>query len=149
MSTAYIEITGIAELRQRLSADVLRDALLRGLRIGLRPAAAAVRALAPRRSGKLAASIRATVGNRRGEITGAITSAPYGHLVERGHREVTGGRIQRVGRFTPLSKIGRFRGTVVGQVAPHPFARPAVEAHLGELVAAVESSVKQAIEGHA
>jgi len=147
-ATAHIEITGLAEMRQRLSADVIRAAVLRGLRKGLRPMASLAAALAPRRSGKLAASIRTTVGNRRGEITGAIVSGvPYGHLVEEGHRIVTGGRVQRAGRFTPVSKIGRFKGSVTGQVAGQHFARTAFETDQAGLTAAVESELQRAVEG--
>jgi len=147
MSTATIEVTGMAEIRQRLSPANLTRALQRGLRAGLVPAAAAAAALAPRRTGRLASSIRATVGSRRAQAVGAIvTGEPYGHLVEHGHRIVTGGRVQRAGRFTPLSKIGRFRGTVTGQVPPHPFAGPAFLAHEAELVTAIEQSLKATIE---
>jgi len=42
--------------------------------------------------------------------------APHAHLVEFGHRQVTGGRL-RTGR-----------GRVIGSVPPHPFFRPAVDA---------------------
>lgn len=148
MSTAHIEITGLTEMRQRLSADVIRTAVLRGLRTGLRPVASLAAALAPRRTGALAASVRSSVGNRRGEITGAIISGmPYGHLVEEGHRIVTGGRVQRAGRFTPLSKIGRFKGSITGQVPGQHFARMAFETDQGGVTAAVEAELQRAIEG--
>src|SRR4029077_12100121 len=116
-------------------------------RRGSSPRGGAPPAPAPPRPGALAASSRATVGTRRGAFTGAIVSCvPYGHLVEHGHREVTGGRVQRAGRFTPLSKLGRFQGTVTGQVPAHPFAGPAFLAHEGELVAAIEQALKAAVE---
>ena len=80
---ASIEITGIAEIRQRLSPEVFRAALVSAVRAALRPVASGVSAAAPRQSGRLAGSIKAVISTRGQELRAAIVAGTgYGHLVE-------------------------------------------------------------------
>jgi len=65
-----------------------------------------------------------------------------GWLVEHGHRMVTGGTIARSSGKTPKSKRGMTgRGTVVGQVPPHPIAAPAFDSVVGQMKEAFTSGV--------
>lgn len=136
-AVASITVTGIADIRARLTPEAFRATLLDALRQALAPVATSASALAPRKSGALAAGIRAVVATRGDTISAAIvTGVRYGHLVEYGHRQVSGGRAAR--GFVPLSFRGRFTGRVVGQVPAHPFARPAFAAQqnrVSEIVA--------------
>lgn len=55
----------------------------------------------------------------------------HGHLVEHGHRVVTGGSTRRVGRWNkrglPNAGVRTGKGTVIGYATPKPFLSPAVE----------------------
>jgi hypothetical protein len=145
---ASVTITGIAAIREQLAPERLRAVLTAAIAEALAPIVTSARALAPRgRTGTLARSIRAVVGRRRGETTTAtiLSGVSYAHLVEYGHRLVVGGRVARAGRFVPLSFRSRFTGQVIGQVAPHPFARPAFEAHAVEMAQTIEDRLVAAL----
>jgi len=142
-AVASVTITGIAEMRMRLTPEAFRTTLVDALRTALAPVASSASALAPHKSGKLAGSIRAAVSTRGGTISAAIvTGVRYGHLVEYGHREVVGGRARRAGLF------GNRTGRVIGQVPPHPFAGPAFAAQQGTVAQTIEQHLASAIAGH-
>jgi hypothetical protein len=142
-TVAHITITGIAEIRAKLTPQVFRATLVDALRTALAPVASSASALAPRKTGKLASTIRAAVSTRGGTISAAIvTGVRYGHLVEYGHREVVGGRARRAGLF------GNRTGRVIGQVPPHPFAGPAFTAQQGTVSQTIERRLASAIAGH-
>jgi len=62
-------------------------------------------------------------------IVGTTSMAFHAHLVEFGHRLVRGGTIESGGRVRKAKDPDRTgKGRVVGEVAPHPFIRPAAEA---------------------
>lgn len=145
-STAHITISGIAEIRAKLTPEVFRKTLVDALRSALTPVASSASALAPHKSGKMAGSIRAVVSTRGGNISAAIvTGARYGHLVEYGHRQVVGGRARKPGL---AGLLGNQTGRVVGQVPPHAFARPAFAAQQGNVTQIIERRLAQAIAGH-
>ena len=142
-AVASIHITGIAEIRAKLTPQAFRTALVSALRAALQPVAQGTSALAPKETGALSRSIRVRVGTRGGALSAAIvTGVKYGHLVEYGHRQVTGGRRKR-GLFSSGS------GREVGIVPPHPFARPAFAAREGQITEIIERRLAAAITGHA
>lgn len=73
-----------------------------------------------------------------------------GHLVEHGHRVVTGGSVARIGKYaskkTPkATKRGRTgKGQVAGFARPRPFMRPSMDS----VRAAVMSSLTATITAH-
>ena len=116
-AVASVTITGIAEMRMRLTPEAFRTTLVDALRTALAPVASSASALAPHKSGKLAGSIRAAVSTRGGTISAAIvTGVRYGHLVEYGHRmvahAVTKGELFSI---TTVSTRGASRGLNLGQ----------------------------------
>jgi len=144
---AAVIITGIAEIRAKLSPERLRVVLQEAIAEAVAPIVTEARALAPRKTGRLAGSIRAVVGRRGGAATTAtiLSGVGYAHLVEYGHRIVVGGRMARRGAFVPLSRRGRFQGEVIGTVAPHPFVRPAFMAHEAEMTRIIGERIAEAI----
>ena len=141
-----IHISGIAEIRKQLSPEVFRTTVLDALRSGLAPVAAAASALAPRKTGRLAQGIRAAVSTRGGAVSGSIvTQVRYGHLVEYGHRQVTGGRLAR--RRSPIFGRSAGPGRQVGTVPPHPFVRPAFATQQPAIAEAIERRLAAAIGG--
>lgn len=131
MNQVSIHISGIAEIRQKLSPQVFRATVLDALRSGLAPVATTASALAPKKSGRLAQGIRAVISTRGGVVSGKIvTGARYGHLVEYGHRQVARG------------------GRVVGEVPAHPFARPAFAVQQMAIAQTIERRLVAAIAGH-
>lgn len=146
-SQVSIHITGIAEIRAKLTPEAFRKTLMGALRAALQPVASATSALAPQRTGAMARTVRVRLGTRGGALSAAIvTGVRYGHLVEYGHRIVTGGRA-KPRRFVPLSQRGRFTGHVGGTVPPHPFARPAFAAQQGTIVETIERRLTAALVG--
>lgn len=76
-----------------------------------------------------------------------------GHLVEHGHRIVTGGSVARIGKYatkkTPKAARGRTgKGRVGGMAKPFPFMRPAMESTrasvLSRLTAVLAAHVERA-----
>lgn len=59
----------------------------------------------------------------------------HGHLVEFGHRIVTGGSVARVGRWSkrglPSAGVKTGKGSIGGRATAKPFLAPAVEANRG------------------
>lgn len=151
----HLEITGLEALRQRLVPGDFRAVLVQAIRSALQPVRSAIAGVAPRgKTGKLASSITTRVGGRGAGIQAAIVAGTgYGHLVEYGHRMVIGGRVQRQtlrsarGALKPQATSGRFAGRVVGQVAPHPFARPTFAAMAGQFSADVEAQLIAQLNG--
>lgn len=63
-------------------------------------------------------------------IVGTAPEAVQAHLVEKGHRMVVGGTVpsgknNRIRKATDPDKTGK--GTVIGDVAPHPWFRPSYD----------------------
>jgi len=76
-----------------------------------------------------------------------------GHLIEHGHRIVTGGSVARIGKYakkkTPKAARGRTgKGRVGGMAKPFPFMRPAMESTrasvLSRLTAVLAAHVERA-----
>lgn len=151
MLMMQITVSGLEELKRRLDPGALALTIRRVLLTELQPIAAGIAAAAPKRSGKLASSIRARAGGRRDVMASARIVGPgYGHLVESGHRIVTGGRISRAKTFggkLAAAASGRFTGHVTGQVPPHPFAAPVLEAGIPELEARLGQAIARTLGG--
>ena len=143
MITASITVSGIPELRAKLDpltfGNVLRTALLDALQ----PTVSAVGAAAPRKTGRLAGSIAARIGRGSSLSARIVSGTGYGHLVDRGHRIVVGGKISRAqtarGKLRAAQK-GTFTGHVIGRVAAHPFVLA--------VVAATESEIARIMDQH-
>lgn len=164
---AAVIITGIAEIRAKLAPERLREVLQQAIAEALVPVVMATRARAPRgKTGKLATTIRAVVGKRGGPSTSAVilSGTGYGHLVEYGHRQVAHSQKGELFSITTVSirgasrglnlgqrvsvrrgRLGGVAGNVIGEVAPHPFARPAFEAHEQEMTRIIEERLVAAI----
>lgn len=139
---------------EAMRPERLEKILIAALRKAMAPVVAGVRAAAPvgktsvsghHLAGQLKRSIRLRIDTRRG-LRVAISGAPQGHLVEYGHRMVVGGRVSRLRttRFSVRmhpSKVGQ----VVGQVAPHPFAGPVVNAAQDKIAQAVSDEVVKSL----
>ncbi len=85
------------------------------------------------KTGNLAASLKTRTRDRDGKIAGeVVAAAPHAHLVEYGHKIVTGGKLG-------MNERGKDTGKTV---PPHPFLRPAAE----EMADLVIERVATAIE---
>lgn len=145
---AVVDVSDLDELIEQMSPSELTDLLAKAFTQSLQPAVEGARALAPRRTGKLARSIRVRIRKRAG-LDVSIVGGPYAHLVEYGHRIVRGGHAPRVGRSLRAvggvltgPRGGRYTGQVDGFVAAHPFARPAFEAAAPEVERDVAASIE-------
>ena len=144
MSALRLDITGLAELKERFDGARVREILLDALRDALEPVRAAIAARAPRRKGTLAGSVRVRIGHRKGPIAASIVSTTgYGHLVEKGHRMV----LHRTRALAPRRRsVLAARGQLVGDRVPaHPFAAPVARAMQDQVAAAVEARVAAAL----
>jgi bacteriophage HK97-gp10 putative tail-component len=151
-----MSIEGVAELRQRLDPARFRQVLLEATRSSLEPSRAAIAAAAPvaakahrrgKSPGALARSITITVGGRGPAVVASLGSGVgYGHLVEKEHRMVIGGRVARLRPWKGHHVVsGKLTGRVIGQVAAHPFARPAWDATEPQFVAGVQEQLAAAL----
>lgn len=92
-----LEVFVAPELERALNPDRWWQAIERNTPRALMPVASAMRGTAPRgKSGKLARGFsviarRVSQGLIQGVEANIVTKAPYGHLVERGHRNVPRG----------------------------------------------------------
>jgi hypothetical protein len=134
-----LQIDGIADIRQQLGGDRFTRLIERALVEALAPVRSAIAAAAPKRTGRLARDLRVKT-SRRGGLTGVIAAGGYGHLVEYGHRIVTGGRLRK---SKSLRALGLSAGRMIGQVPPHPFAVPVAESMLPEVAATIERRLAQ------
>lgn len=130
-----VNAAGAQAVVAKMQSDRLEKILVGAIRKALRPVVSAVKGAAPigkssghHLAGELRRSIRLRIDTRRG-LRVAIAGAPQGHLVEYGHRIVIGGRAPRTHQTKFRLRVpAHLVGKVVGQVAPHPFAGPVVNA---------------------
>jgi HK97 gp10 family phage protein len=136
---------------QRVYKNVMRQAVRAGGMVIVK----AAKAKAPTESGQTKKSfglkiktyishlaVVAIIGARTG-FRIVIGKKPHdpskiAHLIEEGHRIVVGGKAARIGKASKKTETGR----VVGQVPPHPFLRPAVEANKSQVISAMRSKVQ-------
>ena len=160
--------TGAARgLAEAMPPDRLERVIIAAFRKAMGPVISAIRANAPigktnakkrHLAGLLARSIKLKVRTQHGPLRITVAAAPYGHLVERGHRLVRGGRVARLnvgierleGRrrglfFGGRVRTGRLTGRVIGQVKPRPFAQPIIDARIDEISRAVSDGVVRAL----
>lgn len=149
---ARVDTTDLEQMLRNLEPAQIERVLIKTFRVALNPTIRAARALAPRRTGKLARSIRVQV-RTRGGLQVAIVGTPYAHLVEYGHRQVVGGRVIRVGA-RGIRRIdgvlrgprgGRYTGRTVGFVRPVPFTRTALAQTMPEIEMAVTQSIDRSL----
>ena len=155
---------GIAE---HMAPDRLERVLIKAVQKAMGPVISAVRARAPigktsvkkrHLAGMLARSIAFRVRTQHGPLRMAITAAPHGHLVERGHRLVRGGQVTRLNRGTGKRSTvklvdgvltgkrgGRYTGRVIGQVKKHPFVKPVVDDALPEIEQTIKDEIERAL----
>ena len=157
--TFGIEITGIEEMvadLQALPKTIVTKCFGQALAAAERVITPAVKAATPVDKALLAThriapgALRAAVESRVEVDTGARggqVTVDWGDLshiagfVEYGHRQVTGG-------YSHVDKSGRTHGPgrEVGQVPPHPFARPVMARISEEAVEAFATGLGEAIE---
>ena len=117
---------------------------------GLEKIAAAAADLAPIRTGKLRASIRAVPGDVQRAELGNLIAARYWHLLEYGHQIVARGKSRvgktkgQLGRLRTALKRRRAAGTL-GFVAARPFVHPALAQGEAELLASVERAFQDLV----
>ncbi|MGE4297036.1 MAG: HK97-gp10 family putative phage morphogenesis protein [Desulfovibrionaceae bacterium] len=154
MSGEYVDvqITGLKELERKLlqlpdkiADKVLRSAVLSGAGVVRKRA----RLLAPKRTGKLAKSIRSKVRKRTGKFVRIYDVGPtvrYGHLVEYG----TAPHVIKVRKALAMGKDGRF-GKVVEHPgsAPRPFLRPAFDSATTDIIETMRKKMAAGIEKEA
>jgi hypothetical protein len=139
-----MEFIGLRELKDRVADPRhFEELTVRAFTIALRPAARAVQANAPvGKTRRLSSTVGLRVRDTRGVPWAAIvTRAGYGHLVERGHAIVIGGRLRRLRalrRKAPLLQAGR----LVGRVPAHPFAQSAVAPLQAQIVTTLDRELE-------
>lgn len=85
--------------------------------------------------------VKTRIYGRSKTIAGVVgpqyPAGAHGHLVEFGHRVVTGGSVARVGRWSkrglPAAGVKTGKGIVGGRAVAKPFLSPAVEANRGNV----------------
>ena len=147
MARQMVRIEGLRELEKALAElpkATGKNVLRRTLRKAAEPMVAAAQSKAPVDSGGLRDSIQiATRLSRRQarlhrkmfkddrasvEIFAGVSALPHAHLLEFG----TGPRYHKSGKY-------------VGQVAPHPFMRPAWDAHKRPMLDAISKELGEEI----
>lgn len=161
----------LAALDRVIGAAAKLDAIKAGMADAMAPVVAASRAIVQQpgkpnytpRYGKAPGSrrfrkhMRDTIGTNvrvYNRVVYGVAGPQYpagaaGHLLEHGHRIVTGGSAKRIGKYakkrTPKAANGRTgKGSVGGMAKPHPFMRPAME----QVKANVLSSLTATITAH-
>lgn len=105
--------------------------------IGPRRRFAAIRSFRLLSSGRLSSRFKQLQLKRGRKIATTLRRATqYAHLIEKGHRNVKGGALNKGGR-------------VVGQVPAHPFLQPALVASGERAISAYQRKIKQGIEQEA
>lgn len=159
-----LNLGGASALAAGLARDQLEPVIIGAVRRVMGPVVEQIRGAAPvgktsaskhHLAGKLQRSIALRIDQRLG-IRFTISAAPYGHLVESGHRMVVGGRARRLNAPSVTRREGRARGLffggrlagpasgrVVGQVSARPFAGPILEANTPVIQAAIAEGVSR------
>ena len=144
-----VRVKGLAELQRALDTlpAKIESNIMRGaLRAGANVIKAEAKAQVPRRSGKLASSIRVSVSLRRGTVKASVKAggrgkggAWYARLVELGTKA-------HVIKARPGSALN-VHGTLVSSVQhpgahPKPFLRPAMDSRAQAAVEAVREYIR-------
>lgn len=128
LPAAGIEIVNLREFRRdlRRAIDARPRELARAIREAGKPALAEARRRAPRRSGRLAASLRIQTRGTSGSI---VSRAPYGAGAEWGRR-------------------GRWRGFTRNWGSPPRYAWPAIEAKQEEIAEIIFRELRAIVTAH-
>lgn len=135
----------INKLPQQLVPKLEAEVLVKSLdAMGVR-----ARSNAPKETGKLAKSIRITVRRRGDTLVGSLYfSKPHAHLIEYGHWQVVGGKLERVRKTNrrwnrPAVKA---TGKRVRFIPAQPFLRPAFDAEAEKAVETAVTEFKKLVE---
>jgi HK97 gp10 family phage protein len=133
MSFNSQDIKKMRHAMNQLPKAVFKRQVRNAVKKAITPMKKRAQQLAPKKSGLLKRSISSKTKTYKntGNVVGMIGGGPHAHLVEFGHRIVTGGTAARISgkrrgkSDAATNKANTGKGSVVGFVPGRPFLRPA------------------------